>query len=322
MARRRRQRRALVPRAFAGLGAVPPVVTSHPEPRRLLGIPLWAWGAVGVSVTGLVVWLVANSTGPTVEAPVLDSRQQTIFNAALPDHARPYGGLILRVASEQDVDPFAIFALGDRESLWGTARAYQQQTGDWSPRSRTAVPSSVPESALRDATQAEKDKFKLSGSSRYVMPVDGLGWGRGLMQIDYAWQYPWISKNNWRDAYTNIAYGASYLKQLLSQFAGTKDIGSIARGGVVTVGEDYAKWRKLPGRGGTYKDPRPLTGTALQAAAIAAYNTGPANVIRNLALGLTAEASTTGGDYTADTMKRQSDLLARFQSAGGGPLVA
>lgn len=50
----------------------------------------------------------------------VDAASEGIFTLQLPPHARPYAPIILRVSREEGVDPFLIFAIGDRESGWGT----------------------------------------------------------------------------------------------------------------------------------------------------------------------------------------------------------
>lgn len=298
--------------ALSDLGAIAPVVTGTLT-RKFLYLPVWAWAGVAAG-GGLALWAVFSKGG----SMKLDATQQAVFTNALPTHARPYAAIIIRVAEEAGADPFAIFALGDRESLWGAAGAYRQQTGDWGARSR-------PVSSAR----AKPEVYKIlsdDGVNAKVMPADGLGWGRGLMQIDWEQQFAWVSSHDWRDSYQNVTYGASYLKTLLGIFSSQNGLSPVATGGSVMVSPSYANWinqiqKRSDLKGGIFKDPRPLAGKALQGAAVAAYNTGPSNVVRNLALGLTPEASTTGGDYTGDTMKRQSDLIARY-TAGGGTMPA
>jgi hypothetical protein len=331
----RRKRAPRAPRGFAGLGLTDPVVTS-PLGRRFGGIPLWVWATMGAVTIGGAGILLFTRRGNTVK---LTEEQKRIFIESLPLHARQYGPVIIRVAEEQGVSPFAIFALGDRETLWGTAKAYKNFAGDWSPRSRGAETIARKPGVYRDATAEEIAKYRLKSAAaghRYVLPSDGLGWGRGLMQIDYEFHYAWLKTHNWRDAYVNVTYGTTYLAQLLGLFGGTgtKNGGASIAGmltknpqpqpggspWLVKVSDEYARWMKQP-RGGNFADPRPLTGTPLVAAAVAAYNTGPGNVIRNLALGLSAEASTTGGDYTADTIRRRDEVASRFTAAGGGAVV-
>ncbi len=313
--RRRRSRGGGSLASLSALGVVPPVATS-PLTTRVLGLPWWAWAGVAVG-GGLTAWAVLAAT--KASAMPLTPSQQTAFKAALPSHAQPYAEVILRVADEQGMDPFAIFALGDRESLWGTSDYYKQQAGDWTPRLRNASKvAASPHIYRRTAPGAAPD----AKGNVQVMPADGLGWGRGLMQIDWEQQFAWVSKGLWRDSYENVKYGASYLKTLIGIFSSQNGLAPIAAGGSVNVSASYAAWiGKLQNRpdlkGGIYKDPRPLTGTALQAAAVAAYNTGPGNVIRNLALGMRAEASTTGGDYTGDTLNRQAKVIAAYMAAGG-----
>lgn len=302
--------------SFDGLGVVPPVVTSALT-HRVLYLPVWAWAGIALG-GGLTLWAVF-AKGGSVK---LDATQQAAFVTSLPTYAKPYADVILRVAADQGVDPFAIFALGDRESLWGTASAYKQQTGDWAPRMRpVAKAADTRIYRIIDAAPDSKGNVK-------VMPADGLGWGRGLMQIDWEQQFAWVSKGQWADTYENVKYGASYLKSLLKTFSSQNGLSPIAAAGSVNVSGSYAEWlAKIRNRsdlkGGIYKDPRPLAGQALIGAAVAAYNGGPGNVIRNLALGLPAEASTTGGDYTTDTINRMNSTIARYQQAGGAmPSVA
>lgn len=295
-------------------GTVAPVVTK-PITRRYLGLPIWAWAGITTGV-GLAGWALF-ATGVIGGGMKFDPQQQAAFLASLPAHARPYGEVILRVSADTGVDPFAIFALGDRESLWGTARAYQQQTGDWAPRKRNASKVAASPHIYR-VTDSTVD----ANGNVTVMPADGLGWGRGLMQIDWEQQYAWVSKGLWRDSYENVKYGAYYLKSLLGIFSSQNGLAPIAAGGSVNVSGSYANWlnqiqKRSDLKGGVYRDPRPLVGSALQAAAVAAYNTGLGNVIRNLALGLHAEASTTGGDYTGDTLNRQAKVIAAYMAAGG-----
>lgn len=55
--------------------------------------------------------------GATVISP--DSPTSSIFASVIPADAQPYSDVILKVANEQNVDPFIIVALGERESHWG-----------------------------------------------------------------------------------------------------------------------------------------------------------------------------------------------------------
>ena len=44
-----------------------------------------------------------------------------ILTSALPVYARPFVDVILKVSSEQGLDPSLVFALGDQESQWGSS---------------------------------------------------------------------------------------------------------------------------------------------------------------------------------------------------------
>lgn len=217
----------------------------------------------------------------SVGSRIVDTLRDFAFKQALPDYAQPYAEIILQVSRESAVDPFLIFALGDRESAWGTGSGYKPKgpagTGDWTARSGK-------------------------------MPPDGLGWGRGLMQIDYE-----ASKSvAWNDALSNVRAGVRILKQKLAFFQTTVPVTNLTDGVYVVLNSAQAERRGVDP--GTYEDPRPLDGDALLTAAIAAYNTGEGNVLRNLAVGLAAEHTTTGGDYASDVQDRIASALSTYNS--------
>lgn len=57
------------------------------------------------------------------------SSENERFASSLPSHAKPYAEVILRVAGEEAVSPFLIYAIGDQESRWGRALS-SDGTGD------------------------------------------------------------------------------------------------------------------------------------------------------------------------------------------------
>lgn len=59
-----------------------------------------------------------------------NATRKAIFDHVIPVPARSYSDVILRVAKEQQVDPFWIVALGMRESRWGEAIGGPGGTGD------------------------------------------------------------------------------------------------------------------------------------------------------------------------------------------------
>jgi hypothetical protein len=50
---------------------------------------------------------------------VVASGKELAFRLTLPGHAQPYADVIIQVSRETGLDPYLLFALGDRESLWG-----------------------------------------------------------------------------------------------------------------------------------------------------------------------------------------------------------
>lgn len=46
------------------------------------------------------------------------------FTASLPSNAKRFAGIILRVADEEGISPYLIYAIGEQESRWGGALSY------------------------------------------------------------------------------------------------------------------------------------------------------------------------------------------------------
>ncbi len=214
----------------------------------------------------------------------VDAARASVFRAVLPARAARFADVILKVAGEENIDPFMIVALGERESRWGDAlRA--DATGDCTARDGR-------------------------------MPSDGMCWGRGLMQIDLGSFSDWLATNNWRDPYVNIRKGAQVLKAKMRVLSSTMAISGLTDGKVVTVGPKAAERRRVSA--GKYPDRRPLSGTQLITASIAAYNQGEGNTIISLAVGSPLDSVTTGGDYSSDVVALASNLANRFLAATGG----
>lgn len=200
-----------------------------------------AAGAAGAAAVSI-----ASKGGKVISAAAF----KTILATATPDgRAAKYSEMLLQAAREQGVSPFVLAAILEAESGSGEASAMRPQgpggTGDWTPR---------------------KGK----------MPLDGLGWGRGLMQIDYA-AHNFARTGNWKDPLSNIRYGAKVLKENLGFFSS-------------------------PAR--SAEDPRPLEGRALLEAAVAAYNTGAGRVLESLRLGKHPDTTTAHGNYGANVLLR------------------
>ena len=217
--------------------------------------------------------------------------QEWAFAASISSEARPYADVILRAANEVGVDPFALAAIGQRESNWGR-QLRPDLTGDCAKRSWTIAGVPVTKS-----------------SDGLYFPADGLCWGRGLLQIDYGYHYGWIAGNNWRDPYTNVMKGASILRGMFDYFA------AAPKTPTVTLTTEDAKRRGVAP--GVYPDPRPLSGSQLSDAAIAAYNGGTINVLKSIAAGVSPSVTTTGGNYGSRVLGEALAMAQSFASRVG-----
>jgi hypothetical protein len=157
--------------------------------------------------------------------------------------ALKYKDDIAAAASACGLDPLLICAVGSRESAWGlTLRPPGPAgTGDWTPRN--------------------------PAKWGYAMPPDHLGWGRGLLQVDY--QQEFGKTGAWRDPAQNIMHGATELAQNIAFFrrAGHPNVDPVRAG-------------------------------------IAAYNCGRGGVLKAIENNLDIDRYTTGHDYSQDVLRR------------------
>lgn len=160
-----------------------------------------------------------------------------------------YDEFIKQGARNAGVSVSIIWAIGSRESAWGLALKPQGPTGtgDWTKRNG-------------------------------ALPPDGLGWGRGLMQIDYA-SHEFARTGAWKNALENILYGSRVLRQ---------------------------SYRHLEQR-------TKLRGRELLRAALAGYNAGPGAVERVVNAGMDCDKFTAHRNYGADVLAR----AAWFREVGG-----
>lgn len=143
---------------------------------------------------------------------IVDASKSALFQSVIPSTAEPYADVILQVAREQNIDPFIIVALGDRETRWGTGAGLDQ----YGPAGR--------------------------GDS---------GHGHGLMQIDDRSWGSWLASNSWWDPYTNITKGVQVLKgkraYLSGASQGTVTVGSRVAGLLGVSSGAYPDPRPLTG---------------------------------------------------------------------------
>ncbi len=132
---------------------------------------------------------------PAMRAPALAAAAK-VDDAELRGHLdalRPFVPFILEGAGEHGIEPAVLCGIGSRESGWGT-----------SPLLRPAGPGGAGDWTKRKARTT--DPVRPAG-----LPPDGLGFGRGLLQIDWD-AHEFARTGRWRDPRENILYGATVLK--------------------------------------------------------------------------------------------------------------
>lgn len=275
---------------------------------KRLALPWWVYAGGGAALLSFLF----RSQIARVAGVLIDKTKVPIFKAVIPSAAEPYAEVILDEAGKAGIDPFIVVALGDRETKWGTSPAYRGDTGDYAARCW----------AMDQITKFGPERLRVGGDcgsgGKYVTPYDGLGWGRGLMQIDFGSEADWLFANDWRDPATNIRKGIQVLQQKMRELGSTSRLGSLVPGdGTVHVGPATSK--KLDVDEGDYEDPRPLTGSDLTVASLAAYNAGSANVIWAIAArGMEGiDLVTTGENYSSDVSNMIASLTSAFQAQVG-----
>jgi hypothetical protein len=161
--------------------------------------------------------------------------------------AARYGATIVAAAGHFGLPPAIIVALGSRESRWGLAL---------SPRGPTGTADLTPRPFLRPHRGG-------------ALPLDGCGFGRGLMQIDYD-AHEFARSGPWHEPDANVRYACAVL-------VGFRPV--LRRDTV-------------------------LHGAGLLRAMLAAYNCGLDNVLRAARHGVDLDFYTAGRDYSRDVLNR------------------
>ncbi len=186
------------------------------------------WGSGVALAGGIGWWFYSRSRALDALGVPMEAAGITLegFTAALPPEGKPYAGVIWQVYQETGIDPLILAAIASQETHFGTASDCNPKgpgcTGDFTPRAWTKNP---------DGTVM-------------ALPPDGLGWGRGIWQMDYWWWRSWLDGNDWRNPYVNCSKAASILL-------------------------DDAKWLSIRG----------VSGDLLLRGALAAYNANRAKVL-------------------------------------------
>jgi hypothetical protein len=168
------------------------------------GGPDGATGAVDLSDLRTQVNSISNQVTQVHSALLLEPAAA----ASIPGSTYPAGALkrdvtlarakywqhIIDGAQSHQLPISVILAIGSKESQWGRA--------------------------LRPQGPAGTGDFTARNPAKWgnAMPTDGLGWGRGLMQIDW-YSNAFAKTGNWRDARANILYGCELLAEKIQKFS-------------------------------------------------------------------------------------------------------
>ena len=278
-----------------------------------LDLPGWALPAGALAIVAL---LGSSKSGRTAVTNLFDRTfdfaKAAAFMAAVPVQIKPWVPQILSSARRYNVDPWALAAIMYNESRGGTARGYTPLgaggSGDFIPRK----PGNLYYKHADPSTGLPNDNTP-GGKA--------LGWGRGLMQVDYGVHNEWFTSGaNWRDAQTNIDKGASLLRWNLDFFARAPGASipveawrlntGMPQYGILPWKTKYPRSTPWPT---SVPDVRPLSGQRLYEAAIAAYNVSFKGVQQALGLGLPAEAGTAHQTYVSSFMNLVAGWRANFK---------
>jgi len=280
--------------------------------------PFWVALAAGVVLWGVLarrkVEEVAQAVTQAEDTIVTEAQQAaqaagdtivSAFEAAtkLPTAALTYVPMLKASADKYNVSPWLLAGIMMRESAAGTVLKPPGPagTGDFGKRPPG-----------RQYKQADGSIYTVPASG---MPEDGQGWGRGLMQIDWAVHNDWCTNNDWTDPQTNIDFAAEVLAQNFAYFVRAASSAGVKVDAWRLTGlKDGNGKIVVPGwpiqSVGPFPDPRPLAGDALNKAALAAYNAGPSGVLQAIAAGLDPSTPTTGTDYANWIMSRVTGWMA------------
>jgi len=288
------------------------------EPARGSTWPFWVVLAAGVGLWAFLarrkVEAVADAVTQAEDTIVTEATDAakaagesivSAFEAAtkLPAAMVQYVPMIKDAADTYKVSPWLLGGIMMRESAAGTVLKPPGPagTGDFGKRPPG-----------RQYKQANGSIYTVPASG---MPEDGLGWGRGLMQIDWAVHNDWCTNNDWTDPETNIGFAAEVLAQNFAYFVrGPSSSGVKVDAWRLTGLKDGNGKIVVPGwpiqSVGPFPDPRPLADDLLNKAALAAYNAGPSGVLQAIAAGLDPSTPTTGTDYANWIMSRVTGWMA------------
>lgn len=203
------------------------------------------------------------------------------------ERVAPYLAAVERVARAQGEDLAILVALGSVETEWGWGAGYRPKgspdgTGDWTAR-RGRWLDAPGVQVIRDVRALplpwapQRDEAGSIRPGPYAIPGDGLGWGRGLLQLDYCGAFrhllqpaPWPIERQVEAACRHLA---ATREVLTADHRGHPD---------------------------------------LERANLAAYNAGAGAVLAALRAGADPDSRTKTGRYGAQVLERAAALRAAY----------
>jgi hypothetical protein len=133
---------------------------------------------------------------------------------ALPDELAQWEPHVTAASQAHGVPESLIYAVMSRESRGGLA--LRELCGDWTARVGhwLTVPNVLLAQTLPDGWKPPRDAGGNVLRPPCAIPEDRLGWGRGLMQLDYESARDF----DWSDPMLNIDAGAKLLRALVDEF--------------------------------------------------------------------------------------------------------
>lgn len=236
---------------------------------------------------------------------VFGAAEKAALRAVAPDGAQPYIDDLLQVASQSYLSPFVLMAIVNQESAWGRALTPKNSpggTGDFRARRLTPARQKLVAQGLLKVYPSSSDLPDNWDSpldddgGPVVIPADGLGYGRGFVQFDFA-------------TGPEVVRDPDFLNNVPKQLQAMVDLLLQKQRSIVSLLTSFN------GRNPDAAVEIPQ-GASLLAATIAAYNHGEGTVAKNIENGdpLDNYGAGENNNYSNRVLKFASDFTNAFNS--------
>lgn len=195
---------------------------------------------------------------------------------SVPHEIEQWMPLFIDSGEKFGVDHMLLAAICERESRGGLALRPigVDGTGDFVPRHGKKFQQDPRYRYVYDGPVAIAGRQE---TVPFYMPADGLGWGRGIFQIDYAAWAEFIDSGAWKIPAKATDQAARIIAQAMAKFPGDEL--------AVIAAYNCGEWRVA-------RELEEITDTGSDAAKLRAL-----------------DALTAGGDYVSDVLRRRSKFL-------------